>query len=40
MALDFSWPKSAKKYFELYKKLMGQTPSPVRNLNNLALREG
>jgi len=40
MALDFSWPKSAKKYFELYKKLIGQTPSPVRNPNNLALREG
>jgi starch synthase len=40
MALDFSWPKSASKYFELYKKLMGETPAPVRNPNNLALREG
>jgi starch synthase len=40
MALDFSWPKSASKYFELYKKLTGETPAPVRNPNNLALREG
>lgn len=40
MALDFSWPKSANKYFELYKKLTGETPAPVRNPNNLALREG
>lgn len=39
MALDFSWPNSARKYFELYKKLIGETPS-VRNINNLALREG
>ena len=40
MALDFSWPKSASKYFELYKKLTGETPAPVRHPNNLALREG
>jgi starch synthase len=40
MALDFSWPKSASKYFELYKKLLGETPAPVRNPNNLVLREG
>lgn len=39
MALDFSWPNSARQYFELYKKLAGETPS-VRNMNNLALREG
>jgi starch synthase len=40
MALDFSWPKSAHKYFELYKKLTGETPAPFHNPNNLALREG
>ncbi|HLE91440.1 MAG TPA: glycosyltransferase, partial [Anaerolineales bacterium] len=39
MALDFSWPKSANKYLELYKKLAGETPS-IRSANNLALREG
>ena len=39
MALDFSWPNSARKYFELYKKLVGETPS-IRNANNLALRDG
>ena len=39
MALDFSWPNSARKYFELYKKLVGETPS-IRSANNLALRDG
>src|SRR5688572_3938449 len=39
MALDFSWPNSARKYFELYKKLVGETPA-VRSANNLALRGG
>ena len=39
MALDFSWPNSARKYLELYKKLVGETPS-IRSANNLALREG
>jgi starch synthase len=29
MALDFSWPHSAIKYFELYRKLVENTPSPV-----------
>jgi len=31
MARDFSWPISARKYFELYKKLMEQSLSPVAN---------
>jgi len=39
MALDFSWPNSARKYFELYKKLAGETLS-IRSENNLALRDG
>ncbi len=38
MALDFSWHNSAKKYFELYKKMMDQTPASVRVANG-ALRE-
>ncbi len=38
MALDFSWHNSAKKYFELYKKLLEQTPSSVGVVNS-ALRE-
>jgi starch synthase len=29
MARDFSWPTSARKYFELYKKLIEQSLSPV-----------
>jgi starch synthase len=39
MALDFSWPNSARKYYELYKKLVGQTPS-MRSANNLSVRDG
>jgi len=29
MARDFSWPTSARKYFELYKKLVEQSLAPV-----------
>ena len=36
MALDFSWHNSAKKYFELYKKLVEQ---PIASPVNGALRE-
>jgi starch synthase len=36
MALDFSWHNSAKKYFELYKKLVEQ---PIASAVNGALRE-
>src|SRR6266496_1083684 len=32
MALDFSWPRSAAKYLELYQKLVA-TPSVVRSTN-------
>ena len=38
MASDFSWHNSAKKYFELYKKLAEQTPSSVNTVNGV-LRE-
>jgi starch synthase len=38
MALDFSWHNSAKKYFELYKKLMEQASSHVVNTSGV-LRE-
>jgi starch synthase len=31
MARDFSWSTSARKYFELYKKLVEQASSPVSN---------
>ena len=31
MARDFSWPTSARKYFELYKKLVEQSSSLVAN---------
>ncbi|HEX6268747.1 MAG TPA: glycogen/starch synthase [Anaerolineales bacterium] len=40
MALDFSWPNSARKYFELYKKLVQETPVLNRAANGLTLREG
>ena len=38
MAMDFSWHSSAKKYFELYKKLVEPTPASAGALNG-ALRE-
>ncbi|HKY52815.1 MAG TPA: glycosyltransferase, partial [Anaerolineales bacterium] len=38
MALDFSWHNSAKRYFELYKKLLEQNPSPATAANG-AFRE-
>jgi starch synthase len=38
MALDFSWHNSAKKYFELYKKLLEQHLSSIGVVNG-ALRE-
>jgi starch synthase len=38
MALDFSWHNSAKKYFELYKKLLEQNLSTAGAING-ALRE-
>jgi len=40
MAQDFSWPNSARKYLELYKKLMNETTTPVRTTNGAGLREG
>jgi starch synthase len=39
MAQDFSWPNSARKYLELYKKLMNETTTPVRTTNGAGLRE-
>ena len=40
MAQDFSWSKSARQYFELYKKLVNETTTPVRTTNGVGLREG
>lgn len=40
MAQDFSWPNSARKYLELYKKLMNETSTPLRMTNGIGLREG
>jgi starch synthase len=39
MAQDFSWPNSARKYLELYKKLVNQTPTPLRAIEAVGLRE-
>jgi len=39
MALDFSWHNSAKKYFELYKKLSEQASSSVGMVNG-SMRAG
>ena len=40
MALEFSWPKSANRYYELYKKLAGESPPSIRSTNDFSLREG
>jgi glycogen/starch synthases, ADP-glucose type len=40
MVQDFSWPKSARQYLELYKKLINETTTPVRATNGTGLREG
>jgi starch synthase len=40
MAQDFSWPNSARKYLELYKKLMNETSTSLRSTNGIGLREG
>jgi starch synthase len=40
MAQDFSWPNSARKYLDLYKKLVSETTTPLRKLNGIGLREG
>jgi starch synthase len=40
MAQDFSWPNSARKYLELYKKLMNETTNSLRPANGIGLREG
>jgi starch synthase len=38
MAQDFTWPNPARKYLDLYKKLVNQT-TPLRALNSIGLRE-
>ena len=35
MAIDFSWTASAKKYFELYKKLLESTSASLGTLNGV-----
>jgi starch synthase len=40
MAQDFSWPNSAQKYLELYKKLINETTTAFRTTNGIGLREG
>jgi starch synthase len=35
MAQDFSWTKSARKYLELYRKLMNDSVAPQRGTNNI-----
>ena len=39
MAQDFSWPNSARKYLEQYKKLINETTTPLRATNGFAVRE-
>jgi len=38
MAQDFSWSNSARKYLDLYKKLISET-TPLRAINSVSLRE-
>jgi starch synthase len=40
MAQDFSWANSARRYLELYKKLMNETTTSLRPANGIGLREG
>jgi starch synthase len=39
MAQDFSWTNSAKKYLEVYKKLVSESAAPLRKTNDIRLRE-
>jgi starch synthase len=40
MAQDFSWSNSAKKYLDLYKKLINEATAPLRTANGIKLHEG
>jgi starch synthase len=40
MAQDFSWTNSARKYLELYKKMMNEGSAPLRMTNGMTLRDG
>lgn len=40
MAQDFSWPSSARKYLDLYAKLMRENPPSARGAGILTPREG
>jgi starch synthase len=40
MVQDFSWTHSAKKYLEVYKKLVAESAAPLRHTSGLGLREG
>ncbi|MDQ2691244.1 MAG: glycogen synthase, partial [Chloroflexota bacterium] len=40
MAQDFSWTRSARKYLDLYKKLMNDGAAPQRATNGAGLRAG
>ena len=39
MAQDFSWSTSARKYLDLYKKLISETTATLRTNNGIRLRE-
>lgn len=39
MAQDFSWQNSARKYLELYKKLVAEGTAPLRSSNGTGVRE-
>ena len=39
MAQDFSWTNSARKYLEVYKKLLSESATPLRKTNGIGLRE-
>jgi starch synthase len=40
MAQDFSWENSARKYLELYKKLISENTAPLRATTHIPLRGG
>ncbi len=40
MLQDFSWINSARKYLEVYKRLMAEGTAPLRTPNGFGIREG
>ena len=40
MAQDFSWSTAARKYLDLYRKMVNEATTPVRTASGNGLRQG